>query len=237
MILGIFGAEEQEVAPIIARYNGVSVVRAGMTFVSGSINGLRVVTACGAIGKVAAAVCSQILISEFKVTQIINIGTAGSLSDTLQHFDLVLADDTVQYDVQVCSLGYAAGQVPGYADVFFKTDGSMRTLLRQAFERVKGSGRIASALYEGRIASGDTFVDSQVQAENIRSAFNALCVEMEGAAVAQVCAVNDVPAAVLRCISDTAGTTGSAQFDYMSFSKQAAAISAEVILSFIEHCA
>lgn len=239
MKIGIFGAEQKEVELLEKEMQAIKTKEiAGLNFFEGNISGKELVLVCGGIGKVNAALCSQILISEFAVDAIINTGTAGGLIDELSVFDIVASIDSVQHDVNAVEFGYPLGQVPMTKSPFWQADKSLRELAFSAFKHVKESDSSGDfeklKIIEGRIASGDAFVAKEELRNSIIENFNPACVEMEGAAVAQVCVTNKIPYLILRSISDTAGKTSEAKISYEEFSKQAAKNSARLVLEMIK---
>jgi len=232
MRIGIFAAELQEIENIQQSLQGQTTERAGLTFYEAEHGTHTVISVCGGIGKVNAAICTQILISEFHAEVIINTGTAGGLHDSLHVFDLVVSTDAVQHDVDASAFGYVKGQVPGTASPFWKADDKLRACLTETFTQLKTDRaedfQNTDTMIAGRIASGDRFIVDPAVKQEIITQFHAACVEMEGAAVAQTCAMNAVPFVILRCISDNAGEP--AAMSYQQFSKKASRISAVLVL-------
>ncbi len=232
MRIGIFAAEQQEIENIQRSLHGQKIERAGFTFYEATQGTHTIISVCGGIGKVHAAICTQLLISEFHAEIIINTGTAGGLNDSLHVFDLVVSIDAVQHDVDASVFGYAKGQIPGTQSPFWKADDRLRTIFMETFTQLKNNHAEDFAqtdnMIAGRIASGDRFIVDPAVKQEIISTFHADCVEMEGAAVAQTCVVNAVPFVILRCISDNAGEP--AAISYQQFSKEASRISAMLVL-------
>lgn len=235
MKIGIFGAEKQEIKLLEKHIKGDKARIAGITFIDGVLGGKQAVLACSGIGKVNAAMCTQILISEFGAQAVINTGTAGALSDDLNVFDVVAAVDAVQYDADAVHFGYAKGQIPGTKSAFWPASKSLRSCALKAFKALKPELSVKGIkMIEGRIASGDTFVSDKKLRTQIIKDFQPACVEMEGAAAAQVCVTNKIPYLILRSISDNAGKTALAKISYEEFSAQAAKTSALLVLKMIE---
>lgn len=232
MRIGIFAAEQQEIENIQQSLQGRKTERAGLTFYEAEHGTHTVISVCGGIGKVNAAICTQILISEFHVETIINTGTAGGLNDSLHVFDLVVSTDAVQHDVDVCAFGYAKGHIPAAPSPFWKADDKLRACLIETFTQLKtdcaDDFKHTNNMIAGRIASGDRFIVDPAVKQEIIDTFQADCVEMEGAAVAQTCVMNNIPFVILRCISDNAGEP--AAISYQQFSKEASRISALLVL-------
>ncbi len=237
---GIIGAEKQEVELLFeALADGSEAVRVTkrgkLEFHEGFLEGHRVVAVCCGIGKVNAALCAQMLISEFDVDAVINTGSAGGLADGLAVLDMVVSTDAVQHDFDTTPFGYKPGQIPGTDSPFFAAEKSLRALALSAHARVAASRGADSGrkpkMVEGRIASGDAFITDTARRERIVTLFQPACVEMEGAAIAQVCAANNIPFVILRSISDLAGKDAGMSYD--EFSKRASRISARVVMEMI----
>lgn len=224
MRLGIVGAMDSEVDHLKGELADVRVsCWANMDFFAGTLGGTcAVVVRCG-VGKVNAALCVQALADRFAVTHVINTGVAGSLDGAIDIADIVVSTDAVQHDMDVTSLGYAPGQVPGLDLLVFPADPALREV---ALAAVKAAAPGVRA-FEGRVASGDQFVHSPSQRERIASLFQARCAEMEGAALAQACYLNGLPFVIIRAISDKAD--GSSNIDYLSFEKVAAERCARIV--------
>lgn len=238
MKIGVFGAEEQEVKLLKKHLVGEIKKIAGLSFFAGKIMGKDVVLVCSGIGKVNAALCCQILISEFKVDAVINTGAAGGLLEGINVFDMVVSTDAVQHDVDATAFGHPIGQVPMTKSPFWPADKKLKTLALKAFKAMQKESddeHIKNLkLIEGRIASGDTFVSDKKLRERIIKEFNPACVEMEGAAAAQVCCINKIPFLILRSISDTAGKDEAAKISYEVFSAQAAKDSSLLVLQLLK---
>jgi adenosylhomocysteine nucleosidase len=236
MKLGIIGAVKQEVELMFSELalspDAVRIAeRARLNFHEGTLNGCPAVVVCCGVGKVNAALCAQILISEFGVDAIINTGSAGGLAENLEVLDMVVSTETVQHDFDTTPFGYKMGQIPGMDSPFFASDEALRKIALSAFTRVSGVGKMV----EGRIATGDSFITDTDKRELIVGAFNPACVEMEGAAVAQVCAANAIPHVILRSVSDLAGKEATMSYD--DFSRKASHVSARVVMEMASECA
>ena len=220
--LGIIGAMEIEVAILKSKLENAKVTKVGpMEFYEGKLAGCDVVVVMCGVGKVHAAICTQTLCCMFGVTHIVNTGVAGSLDAGLDICDVLVSTDAVQHDMDVHHLGYDVGRVPGLDVTAFAADERLRTLAFEESERIRpGHTKL------GRVATGDQFVCSDGQKTKIIADTGAKCTEMEGAAIAQAAYVNHVPFVILRAISDKAD--GSAELDYPTFEKLAAANCAAV---------
>lgn len=220
--LGIIGAMDLEVETILSvMKNKLSADHAGSMFYEGTLEGLPVVVVQCGVGKVNAALCAQILVDCYQVTHLMNTGIAGSLCAELDIGDLVVSQDAMYHDMDVRVFGYPQGQVPGMEVAAFPADDQLIGYAFAAAERENiGHTKI------GRIASGDQFVSTVAQKEQIIALTKALCTEMEGAAIAQTAYRNKIPFVIIRAISDKADD--SAHMDYPVFEKQAAHRCAQV---------
>lgn len=225
MKLGIIGAMDVEVALLKEKMENITAKdRAGSSYFEGTLEGApAVVVQCG-VGKVNAALCAQILISEFGVTHLVNTGIAGSLCADLDIGDLVVSKDAIYHDFDISYWGRAIGEVPGMGVVAFPADEAMIACAFDAAESVNpGHTRI------GRVASGDQFVCNKEKKEKIIADTSAQCTEMEGTAIAHAAYRNAVPFVILRAISDKADD--SAEMDYPTFEAIAARRCAEVTMA------
>ena len=216
--IGIIGAMDVEIELLLKNMSANGAVQqaeyAGMTFNAGMLEGRDcVVVRCG-IGMVNAAICAQLLVDKFDVSQIVNTGIAGSLDASIDIGDIVIATDSVNHIMDVQNLGYAAGQTPGFDSATFPASSSLGVAAEAA------AAELGVHAHHGRVASGDRFVRSEEDKQRITTQFGASCCEMEGAAIAQTCFLNKVPYLIIRAISDKAD--GSAEVDYPTFEKKAA---------------
>ena len=220
--LGIIGAMQVEVEILLGRMeNQTSRAIAGSTFYEGTLEGLSaVVVQCG-VGKVNAALCTQILCDCFGVTHLVNTGIAGSLCADLDIGDLVVSTDAMYHDFDCVHFGYPYGKVPGMDVISFPADEKMIAYAFAAAESVN-----PGHTKRGRIASGDQFVADKATKEKIIANTQGLCTEMEGTAIAQTAYRNQLPFVILRAISDKADD--SAEMDYPTFERIAAHRCAQV---------
>ena len=221
--LGIIGAMDVEVQLLKENIQNLTVTeKAGTQYYEGTLMGLPVVVVKCGIGKVNAAIGAQILCDCFGVTAIVNTGIAGSLCTEQNIGDMVISSDVWHHDFDCVAFGYAMCQIPGMPHSF-AADEALIALAKQAAEQTGSTVRI------GRIASGDQFVADPKLKEQIIQRTQALCTEMEGAAIAQTAYRNGIPFVILRCISDKADN--SAEMDYPSFEAMAAKRCAQVAMS------
>lgn len=224
---GIIGAMKIEVETIKALMeNKKSEVISGVEYVTGTLHGKKIVTAVCGIGKVAAAMCAQTMILKYAPERIINTGVGGSLSEKLAIGDVAVAESLVQHDMDTSPLGDPVGLISGINVVNIPCDEKVVGTLIKCVESLGGIKAL-----KGVIASGDQFIADASKKDYIKSNFNAVVCEMEGASIAQVCYTNGVPFGVVRAVSDCAD--GSSHMDYGEFLPMAAANAAKLIESFV----
>ena len=215
-MIGIIGAMEEEVIKLKASMQDVKVTtKASMEFNQGYLQGKEVVVVRSGIGKVNAALCTQILADDFKVEVIINTGIAGSLNSELNIGDIVLSTDALQHDVDAVAFGYAPGVIPRMETSIFVAKDALVTLAKQVCEKVNPDIRV----FTGRVVSGDQFIADQSMKERLITTFQPMCTEMEGAAIAHAAYLNQIPFLIVRAISDKADN--SAEMDYPTFEAKA----------------
>lgn len=227
-IIGIIGAMDVEVDTLkkdmkVKR----EVQRAGMTFCQGELCGQEAVVVRSGVGKVNAAICTQILIDEFHVTAVVNTGIAGALKAEINIGDLVISTDLVQHDMDATGFGYPLGQIPQMEVFSFQADERLSNLAKKACEEVNPEIQV----FQGRIVSGDQFVSDRAVKEKIAGNFDGYCTEREGAAIAQAAYLNGVPFVVVRAVSDKADE--SAAMDYPAFERMAVEHSVKLVERFM----
>ena len=208
-MIGIIGAMEEEVAALKdAMEIEETVEQAAMTFCKGTLCGKEVVIVRSGIGKVNAGICAQILVDRFRVDTLINTGIAGSLDTRIDIGDMVISTDAVHHDMDATIFGDPLGQVPRMDVLFFPADEALVQKAVQANEKANPDIHT----FTGRVASKD------VKAKIVEN-FHPMCVEMEGAGIAQAAYLNKVSYVIIRAISDKADN--SATMDYPTFEQQA----------------
>ena len=163
---------------------------------------------CG-VGKVNAARVTQILISSFSVNFVINIGAAGALNDNLKIGDIVIGKYLVQHDFDITAFGHNKGYISNVGDKIY-SDSNLLEYVQKIINNKKDK---SFEIKFGIIASGDIFCTDVSMKQKIVKKFEADCVEMEGAAIAQVCYLDNIPFIVIRSISDTPNGNNAITFD------------------------
>ena len=159
------------------------------------INNNDCIMVISGVGKVNAARTTQILIDNYHVDIIINIGVAGGVNTNLSIGDIVVGEKLVQHDFDITAFNHEKGYIPDIG-VFIKSDDYLVKLAEEVLLNKDYS------FTTGVIASGDIFCTQEAMSMKIANKFSALCVEMEGASIAQVCFLSHIPFLVLRSISD-----------------------------------
>ena len=224
-MIGIIGAMDEEVVLLQEQLENKEVkVIKNLEFYTGLLKGKEVVIVKCGIGKVNAALCTQILIDNFDIEAVINTGVAGGLNPTLKIGDIVISKKAVQHDFDTAVFGDPVGYISrmGMKDCYFYAD---EKLIKSA---MLAAGELENIKYVvGTVASGDQFIATKEAKDKIKKNFDADCAEMEGAAMAHACYVNNVPFVIIRAISDNADESANMSFE--EFTKLAAKNSANMI--------
>jgi adenosylhomocysteine nucleosidase len=226
--IGVIGAMAEEVERLHRHLDAETVTEhAGRTYRHGVLAGQRVTVVQSRIGKVAAALTAASLVRDHGVDAIVFTGIAGALHDDLVIGDVVVATELVQHDLAGPPSMFVRGEIPLLGVVELPTDDGMTAAaVAAAIDFVNGGlAAIATpevldelgvgrpSVHTGQVATGDEFIEGELKQVVRRRAPDALCVDMEGAAVAQVChELGGVPLCVIRAISDLASGTASVDF-------------------------
>ena len=215
-MIGIIGAMDEEVSQLVHKMNGAEqITMAGMVFNKGMLEAKEVVVVKSGIGKVNAAICTQILVTHFGVDIVINTGVAGSLKNEINIGDVVISTDALQHDMDATGFGYEPGMIPRMKTSIFNADDK---LVEIAVDSCK-TAVPEIGVFKGRVVSGDQFITDKVVKDRLVKLFSGYCTEMEGAAIAQAAYLNEIPFLIIRAISDKADD--SASMDYGEFEKKA----------------
>lgn len=228
MTIGIIAAMAEELEILLKDLTlEEKVEKANMTFHKGTLYGKDVVAVVCGIGKVNSAICTQILVSEYKIDKAINVGVAGGIGKEIYPGDIVVAENLVQHDMDTTAFGDKMGQIPRLDTFDFKCDKEMVNLAKKACEEISELNS-----FIGRIASGDQFIANIEKIQWLDEEFGAISCEMEGASIAQVCYLNSIPFVVIRSISDNANN--GAHMDYQNFIPIAVKNSTRILKQMLE---
>ena len=227
--VGIIVAMQEELEEILNIKNNIEEKEIyEISFISGKIEDTEVVVVKSGVGKVNAARTTQILIDKLNVKSVINVGSAGALNPFLNIGDIVIADKLIQHDFDITAFDHDKGYITGVGDYIYSND----ELVKKLQNTVNKIENKAYKVITGVIASGDIFCTDINMKNKIYSKFNAECVEMEGAAIAQVCYLDKIPFVVLRSISDSPNGNNAIVFD--EFVKLASKRCAEILKEFLK---
>ncbi len=224
--IGIIGAMDYEISSYLLDLKDANITdKIGCKFYSGILNNRNVVIVKSGIGKVNSAICSQILIDGFDVNCIVFTGVAGALNENLDIHDIVISKDCVQHDVDATTMGFKRGQIL-YTDLFnFEASENLIDIAKEC-TTLLGFNSVV-----GRILTGDQFINDTNYANKIKTELNGDCVDMESAAVGQVCHLNNIPFVIIRSISDKADH--SSHVDFPVFCKEAAIKSHKLVMEIL----
>lgn len=203
MVIGIITAMEEEMISIKKYINNIKTnIIYGIEFIEGNINKHNIILCKSGVGKVNASRTTQLLIDNYNIDYVINIGVAGALNEKLNIGDIVIGKYLVQHDFDITKFNHDKGYIP---DIGVKIESSKELL--DLFEN--------SNFIKGTIATGDIFCTDKNMSLQIHNKFDADCVEMEGAAIAQVCFLCNKKFIIIRSISDV--VNGTNEIDYDNF--------------------
>ena len=214
--IGIIAAMNEEIDSIKILMKDISIKNIfELEFIIGKIHSKDVVLVKCGVGKVNAARTTQILIDNYKPEYIINVGTAGGLKDNINIGDVVIADKLVQHDFDITADGqHEKGYISNLGKYFY----SNKDLINRT-EKIMKKLDDGFHAFIGTIATGDVFVQDLNFKKRIENEFNPDCTEMEGAAIAQVCTLDNIPFIVIRAISDK--PNGNNGIDFETYLKMA----------------
>lgn len=206
-IIAAMQEEMQEIKTIMTETEEIKIYE--LTFFKGKISKQEVILVEAGVGKVNASRVTQILIDNFDIGAIINIGSAGCANDELRIGDIVIGKKMVQHDFDITAFGHQKGFISNVGQ-YVESDSVLIKKMEQVIEKLsKNEFKIKI----GTIASGDIFCTETKMKEKIRSKFEADAIEMEGAAVAQVCKLDNIPFIIIRTISDNPNGKNEITFD------------------------
>jgi len=224
--IGIVAALHEEINELLTLLSGARAVHVGSRdFWTGELDGQAVVVVLSRVGKVAAASTATMLVAQFGVRAVVFAGVAGALAPGVAVGDVVVSSELLQHDVDASPL-FPRWEIPLTGVARFQADAALAQGLLDSARAVladplgllgqpvmEAFGIAAPQAYAGLIISGDRFVSTSAESAALRAALpDALAVEMEGAAVAQICHEWGVPFAAIRTISDRADDAASVDF-------------------------
>lgn len=206
-IIAAMQEEMQEIEKIMK--NTKKIERYNLNFITGEINNKKIILVEAGVGKVNAARTTQILIDKFDIDALINVGSAATANKELEIGDIVIGSKLVQHDFDITAFGHPKGYISNIGQ-YLESDSE---LVKKMENTIKKINNIDFKIMVGTIASGDIFCTEEEMKDKIRNKFNADAIEMEGAAIAQVCKLDNVPFIVIRGISDSPNGNNEITFE------------------------
>lgn len=208
--IGIIAAMQEEMNAIKEIMKNITEKRIyDLEFIEGTINEKECVLVQSGVGKVNSARTTQIMIDNYQMEYIVNVGSAATANNELEIGDIVIAEKVVQHDFDITAFGHKKGYISNVGESI-QSDKQ----LVEKFESIINN--IENKDYKikiGTVASGDIFCTEEWMMKKIHSKFNADAIEMEGAAIAQVCYLDKVPFIVIRSISDSPNGNNNITFE------------------------
>ena len=228
MKIGIIAAMPEELKLLVEHLEMAEKhQRLGHVYYTGRIGHHEVILVESGIGKVMSAMSVAVLVNDFKITAVINTGSAGAVAPGLEIGDVVVADRLVYHDVDVTAFGYDYGQM-ARQPLYYEASRYLVEEMKAVLEKTQQTSRV------GLIATGDSFIAGQDKIDQIKAHFpDVLAVEMEGAAIAQAAHSLGLPFMVIRAMSDTASHDANITFD--EFILEAGKRSAETLIQLLNN--
>ena len=197
-MIGIISAMGSEVNNILEYIENKKIEKIlNIEFITGTLFSKDIVVCISLEGKVNSAIATTLMINNFNIDNIINLGVAGSIDEKVEIFDIVISSSTTQHDYDLTMLGYDKGYVLGVDNIYNECDSNLVI----KFNNICKIKNINSHI--GNVATGDIFVASDYMKETIKSNFNSLAVDMEAAAINHICSLNNIKFISIKVISDS----------------------------------
>lgn len=224
--IGIIGAMQEEITPLLEYYKEYETIQLGkLKFYKVTLEDKTLYITQSKIGKVSASIAATSLITKYNCETILFTGVAGANHVDLEIGDLVIGTKLVHHDVDITAFGHPKGHIPEIG-IEIETSPELNQIAEKIISEKKYNFKI------GTIATGDQFVHDKQIKQQISENFDGIAIEMEGVAVAQTCAQLEIPCFILRAISDNAN--GDAPENFMEFVKQSAIKSSSIVTMMIE---
>ena len=208
--IGIIVAMDEEREAILKIMTDTKVQQIyNLRFLRGKIQGKNCVLVKSGIGKVNAARTTQVMLQNFNILYVINLGAGGSINGMLNIGDILIGRQVVQHDFDITAFGHSKGYITGIGNSIMCD----RNLVDELEQIIKSIPERNYQIKIGVIATGDIFCSEAWMKDKIRAKFDADVVDMECAAIGQVCYLDNVPFMVIRAISDTPNGKNASTFD------------------------
>lgn len=222
-MIGIIFAMEEEIASFFKDKDIINKKNIyELTFYNIKYANLDLILVESGVGKVNSARTTQIMIDNFDINLIINVGVAGGLKNNVNILDIVVANKLIQHDFDISIFNHKKGYIPKIGD-YIETDNKLKNIITNLGKNLKLN------ILEGTIISGDKFITDIKERINLGNEYNALCCEMEGASIGQVCILCNIPFIIIRSISDSIKNNTVLKYDEFLFN------SCEQITSFLNY--
>ena len=226
---GIITAMKEEMVEIENKMDTVEEIQIyDLEFLKGTISNSEIILVESGVGKVNSARTTQILIDKFDVDLIINVGSAATASDKLDIRDIVIGKKLVQHDFDITAFGHPKGFISNVGQ-YLESDTNLIEKMKTIIKEVENK---EFKIVIGTIASGDIFCTEIGMKNKIKTKFDADAIEMEGASIAQVCKLDNVPFVVIRGISDK--PNGNNEITFEQYLEKASKRSANIVEEFIK---
>lgn len=223
-MIGIIGAMEMELDRLISDMNIVEKKNVSfLDFYIGKLYSKDVVIVKSNEGKVNSAVATQILISNFDIQYVLNVGVAGSISDNLNVFDVAISNNTVEFDQDVSALGYEIGHTFGIDKVRVPASERLSVKVQSVCDKLSIKSEI------GTILSSDKFIVDKNEKETLKKKFNGIAIDMESASINHVAYLNNKEFVTLRIISDSGNN-----IEYRKFAEVATENISRILKEYLE---
>lgn len=209
-VIGIIVAKDEEGEAILNIMTDVKVEQIyNLRFLKGKIQGKNCILVKSGVGKVNAARTTQVMINNFDIQYMINLGAGGSINGILNIGDVLIAKEVVQHDFDITAFGHSKGYITDVGDKIICD----KDLVNEMKQIIQSIPERSYQIKIGVIATGDIFCTESWMKDKIRTKFNADVVDMECASIAQVCYLDNVPFIGIRSISDTPNGKNASTFD------------------------
>ena len=206
-MIGIIMAMEEEISSFLKNKNIIEKKKIyELTFYIVKYLNLKLIIVESGVGKVNASRTTQILIDNFNIKYIFNIGVCGGLKDNVNVLDIIVANKLIQYDFDISIFNHKKGYIPKIGD-YIEIDNKLRELIKNV------SKKIHINVKEGIIISGDRFITDINERRLLGNTWDAIGVEMEGASIAQVSKLCNIPCIIIRSVSDSIKNNNVLDYD------------------------
>lgn len=222
-MIGIIVAMKEELDKLLKYLSNKEEINVkGINIYKGNINNKECVIALSGVGKVNAARTTQIIIDNYDIDKIINVGVSGSCSKDLDLGDIVIADRLYQYDFDITMFNHNLGYVPLVGDYIEISDNNIRNFI----------DKVGYNIHVGHLASADRFVSNIKDKLELNDKFKAIACDMESGAIGQVCYLSNIDFLVIRSISDTINDNITVEFEeYLDSSSK---ILADILVKYLK---